>query len=133
MIFNSGTIYGKVWKVTKPEGKKYIELQMSTYEKGQDDQFVYSSWFPRAIGHAFNSLKDLPTGELKTPISITITKSKFTNERYEAQDGTKKSAFRFLILEASLDGEKKSENNNTTTESTPTPTENPPADDSCPW
>ena len=103
MIFNSNTIYGRVWKVTQPkdnEGnpRKYLELQISTSEKQQDESYTYSNWFPRAIGHAFNSLKEVKEGD-----TIVITKSKFTNEKYEDKEGNKKSAFRFLILEAKID------------------------------
>lgn len=133
MIFNNGTIYGNVWKVTRPEGKKYMDLQMSTKEKTQDGQYVYSNWFPRVIGHALNSLKDLPEGKLKEPIKIVITKSKFSNEEYITQDGTKKTAFKFLILEASLDSEKEGNAIGSPTETTSAPVETPSADDVCPW
>ena len=83
MIFNNSTQYAKIWKVTRPKDengnpRKYIDLQVSTYEKNQDDEYVYSSWFPRVIGHAYNSLKDLAEGEYEKPISLKITKSKFT-------------------------------------------------------
>lgn len=97
MIFVKDKIYGKVWKITKSE--KYLDLQMTTSEKDQEGNYINSGWFPRCIGHAFNSLKDT----LKEGDRICITKSKLTNERYTAQDGTTKSAFRFLILEASIE------------------------------
>lgn len=97
MIFNSNQIYGKVWKVTHPENNKYIDLQMTTSEKDADGNYKNSGWFPRAIGHALNSLKEVKEGD-----RICITKSKFTNERYEDANGNKKSAFRFIILEASI-------------------------------
>lgn len=114
MIFNNGTIYGKVWKVTRPTDengnpRKYIELQISTYEK-QNDEYVYSSWFPRVIGHAFNSLANIKEGD-----NIAITKSKFTNEKYTDKDGNTKSAFRFLVLEAKIEDK----NTKNATESTP--------------
>lgn len=98
MIFNNNTIYAKVWKATPSE--KYIDLQISTSEKKQDDDgYENSSWFPRAIGHAFNTLKNV-----KREDRITITKSKFTNVRYQTEDGEWHSSFRFLILEATIDG-----------------------------
>lgn len=97
MIFNHDKIYMKVWKITPHE--KYLDLQGSTSEKLDSGEFINSSWFPRVIGHAFNSLKDT----LKEGDRIIITKSKFSNERYTAKDGTAKSAFKFLILEAQLE------------------------------
>ena len=127
MIFNNSTQYAKIWKVTRPKDengnpRKYIDLQVSTYEKNQDDEYVYSSWFPRVIGHAYNSLKDLTEGEYEKPISLKITKSKFTNEKYTDKEGNKKSAFRFIILEASLDD---GNSNANTTQTTSTPAQAP--------
>lgn len=126
MIFCNNTIYAKVWKVTPAE--KYLDLQISTSEKAQDGSYINSSWFARCIGHAFNSLKD----KLKEGDRVVITKSKFTNEKYTAKDGTVKSAFRFLILEASIEqaqNPSNAENKVTTTpESTTSTTE-----DECPW
>lgn len=97
MIFIHDKIYAKVWKVDQKG--KYIDLQMSTSEKDANGNYVNSGWFPRAIGKAFTAFKD----RLKTGDRIIITKSKMTNERYTAQDGTKKSAFKFLILEAEIE------------------------------
>ena len=97
MIYNSGKIYATVWKSTPSENGKYIDLQVSTSEKNQNDEYVNSSWFPRAIGHAANSLKDV-----KEKDRICITKSKFSNEKYTDKDGNKRSSFKFLILEAEL-------------------------------
>lgn len=97
MVYCTNKIFGKVWKITKAE--KYLDLQMTTSEKDQDGNYVNSGWFPRCIGHAFNTLKDT----LKEGDRIAITKSKFTNERYTAKDGTTKSAFKFLILDATIE------------------------------
>ena len=83
MIFNNNQIFAKVWKSTVEE--KYIDLQISTSEKDGDGNYKNSSWFPRVIGHAYNTLKDVKEGD-----RITITKSKFTNERYEDKDGNKR-------------------------------------------
>lgn len=124
MIYIENKIYGKVWNVKKSE--KYIDLQISTSEKNQDGEYTYSTWFPRAIGHAFNSLKDIKEGD-----RISITKAKLTNEKYTAEDGNKKSFFRFLILEATLEQNNKTEESSKP-KSTPA-TETAPADDSCPW
>jgi len=136
MIFNKSTIYAYIWKVTRPKDDKgnprnYLELQISTSEKSRDDNSnTFSVWFPRVIGHAFNNLKGLAEGKYEKAIPLTITQSKFTNEKYEAKDGTTKSAFKFIILEASLEnnagGDKKEE-----------PKEEPAKgdnkEDGCPW
>ena len=128
MIFCHDKIYAKVWKITKSE--KYLDLQVTTSEKNTEGNYVNSGWFPRAIGHAFNSLKDT----LKEGDRIVITKSKLTNERYTAQDGTTKSSFKFLILEASIE-----ENNLQENSSAPVVTESvtqesdSQAKDSNPW
>lgn len=125
MIFCSNPIYGKVWSITRPEDKNYMELRISTREKAQDGQVTYSSWFPRVIAHAYNSLKDLKEGD-----NILITKSKLTNESYTDKEGNKKSAFRFVIMEAKI----QDENNQPSTPATPAANEEEsPKDDSCPW
>lgn len=129
MIFNSNQIYGKVWKVTPAENGKYIDLQMSTSEKDSDGNYKNSSWFPRVIGHALNSLKSVKEGD-----RIIITKSKFTNEGYEDANGNKKRSFRFVILEASILSENSSatptEQNSTPQSST---SQAPEEADDCPW
>ena len=76
MIFNENKIYAKVWKVTPSENGKYVDLQITTSEKDNDGNYVNSSWFPRVIGKAVNTLKGL-----KREDRIIILKSKFTNER----------------------------------------------------
>lgn len=92
MIFFKGTTYAKVWKVS-PEAK-YIDLRVSTSEKKEDGNFASSTWFPRVVGHAFNTLKNVKEGD-----RICITKAKFTNENYK-KAGTEeiKSVFKFLNL-----------------------------------
>lgn len=105
--------YAKVWKVERHE--KYTELRISTSEKNDDGTYRNSNWFARLIGHAHNALSDLAEGD-----KIVITKCKFTNETYTAADGTKKSSFKFLILEAAKDDG----NNNTGSQK---------ASDYCPW
>ena len=99
MIFCQNKVYAKVWKVEKNE--KYIDLQITTSEKDQTGEYKNSRWFPRAIGHAFHTLSDAKEGD-----RITIEKCKFTNESYKAKDGTTKSAFKMLIMEATIDGAK---------------------------
>lgn len=130
MIFCHDKIYAKVWKITQFE--KYLDLQITTSEKDQDGNYINSGWFPRAIGHAFNSLK----GNLKEGDRICITKSKFTNERYVASDGTKKSAFRFIILEASIEDSNKDKTEAPATTQSAAPAATPDtaaAEDDCPW
>ena|GEM_PF-1606510 len=100
MIINKTKIYAKVWKVTPSENGKYIDLQISTSEKDENDNFINSGWFPRAVGHAANSLRNVKEGD-----KIEITSSKFSNERKELEDGTKKSFFRFIIFEARIQGD----------------------------
>lgn len=134
MIFNNNQIFAKVWKSTVEE--KYIDLQISTSEKDGDGNYKNSSWFPRVIGHAYNTLKDVKEGD-----RITITKSKFTNERYEDKDGNKRSFFRFIILEATINNDDASQEEETETpkkkSSTSKKTTTAPAaeskDDDCPW
>jgi len=50
-------------------------------------------------------LKNVKEGD-----KIEITSSKFTNERKELEDGTKKSFFRFIIFEAKIQGDGNQEN-----------------------
>ena len=97
MIYNSGKIYATAWKSTPSENGKYIDIQISTSEKNPEGEYVNSSWFARAIGHAANSLK-----ALKERDRICITKSKFTTERYTDKDGNPRSSFKFLIREAEI-------------------------------
>lgn len=94
MIFVKDKIYAKVWKVEKFD--KYIDLQATTSEKDKDGNYINSGWYPRLIGHAFNSLKDT----IKEGDTIIFTKSKLSNERYVDNEGNKKSRFRFLVFEA---------------------------------
>lgn len=108
MIFCENKIFAKVWKSTVSDNGKYIDLQISTSEKDDEGNYKNSNWFPRAIGHAANTLKNA-----KREDRITITRCKFSNESYEDKDGNKKSSFRFLILEAEIDngdGSKQSSN-----------------------
>ena len=126
MIFIHDKIYAKVWKVEKHD--KYIDLQVTTSEKGNEGKYVNSGWFPRLIGHAFNSLKD----KIKEGDSLVITKSKMTNERY-TKDGVTKSTFKFIVLEAEI-AEPRSEATVsaqiTTAEQTAAESA---ANDACPW
>lgn len=129
MIFITNTIYAKVWKVTKPvdeqgNPRKYIDLQISTSEKMQDGTYEYSTFFPRVIGHAYNSLKDIKEGD-----KIVITKSKFTNPPRTLSDGSKKSFLSFIVIEAKLD------DGNAQAEQPvePSQPEQPKSDDNCPW
>lgn len=124
MIFNSNKIYAKVWKATLAENKKYIDLQITTSEKNQDDEYVNSTWFPRVIGKAVNALKDV-----KKEDRIIITKSKFSNERYEDNEGNKRSRFRFLIIEAKIEKENPKESSKKTPEQKEPNTE----DEDDPW
>ena len=132
MIFNENKIYAKVWKVTPSENGKYVDLQITTSEKDSDGNYVNSSWFPRVIGKAVNTLKGL-----KREDRIIITKSKFTNERKDTENG-KKSFFRFLILEAEIEGSERAGGNTPAkeTKKNDKPQDEPStaaAEDACPW
>ena len=97
MIFCNGKIKEKDWKATTAENGKDLEIRISTTEKEKDGNFVNSTWFPRAIGHAANSLKGVKDGD-----RILITKAKFTNESREISEGNRRSYFNFRILEAKI-------------------------------
>lgn len=129
MIFIHDKIYAKVWKVDKKE--KYIDLQATTSEKDGDGNYINSGWFPRLIGHAFNSLKD----KIKEGDRLIITKSKLTNERYTAQDGSTKSAFKFVVLEAEIEEPRNSTPAEAPAQSASAQTNVAAAatNDACPW
>ena len=127
MIFIHDKIYAKVWKVDKHE--KYIDLQATTSEKDADGNYINSGWFPRLIGHAFNSLKD----KIKEGDRLIITKSKMTNERYTAQDGSTKSAFKFVVLEAEIEEPKDSASAAPAQSASAQTPAAPAANDTCPW
>ena len=128
MIFIKNDIFGKVWKVME-KTDKYMDIQMSTSEKNVDGEYVNSSWFPRLIGHAYNSLKDA----IKDGDRIIIKKSKLTNERYKDNEGAYKSRFRFLILEAELEHKSQQENADVPAQSAIDEAEAKSAKDDCPW
>ncbi len=130
MIFTTNQIFGKIWKVTPAQNGKYIDFQMTTSEKDQDGNYKNSGWFPRAIGHAVNSLKGVKEGD-----RIVITKAKLTNERYEDEDGSTKSRFRFLILEATIQEDEGGAGNGEAPKATETPKkqQQEAESDDCPW
>ena len=126
MIYTTNPIYGKVWKIMRTE-QKYMDVRMTTSSKDSDGKWVDSTWFPRLMGHAFNSLKDT----LKEGDRIVITKAIIENPSYEDKEGVKKSSFRFRILEASVaNGDA-----NATDGGEDAATEEAPAQskDECPW
>ena len=129
MIYTTNPIYGKVWKVMKTE-QKYMDVRMTTSAKDSDGQYVDSTWFPRIMGHAFNSLK----GTLKDGDRIVITKAIIENPSYPTADGSKKSYFKFRILEASINNENKSQDEAESAPQTLAPEpEVAEAKDECPW
>ena len=110
MVFvRNDKIFAKIWKIEKKD--KYAELRISTSEKVDKDgntEYVNSNWFARAVGKAFNQLKDINEGD-----RVVITKAKLSNEPYE-KDGQKRSAFKFVVLEfESKEDTKAPENDNT--------------------
>ena len=129
MIFIHDKIFAKVWKVEKAE--KYIDLQVTTSEKDKEGNYINSGWFPRLIGHAFNALKDT----IKEGDTLIITKCKITNERYEDNEGNKKSRFKFVVLDASIaEFNADTEDKNGTQAEPQTKSESAEnKDDACPW
>lgn len=94
MIFvKNAEVYATVWKVTPSDNKKYIDIQMSTSEK-RDDEYENSGWFCRVIGHALNSLKNLQERD-----RIKISSFKQTN-LYNKDKG--QFYFRMIILDAEI-------------------------------
>ena len=95
MIFvRNDKIFAKVWKIEKKD--KHADLRISTSEKVEKDgniDYINSNWFARAVGKAFNQLKDINEGD-----RVVITKAKLSNEQYE-KDGEKKSALKFVVFE----------------------------------
>lgn len=98
MFFCTNETYATVWKVSKSD--KYLDLQISTSEKDSNGERVYSSWFPRAIGQAMNSLKDVKKGD-----KIIIKRAKIAMPQYTDKEGNVKSRLNVLILDASLQEE----------------------------
>ena len=131
MIYTTNPIYGKVWKIMRTE-QKYMDVRMTTSSKDSDGKWVDSTWFPRLMGHAFNSLK----GSLKEGDKIVITKAIIENPSYEDQEGKKKSSFKFRILEAELsNGENAESQQSDTSESAQVQSEETTqaTKDECPW
>ena len=94
VLVTGNKIYAKIWKIDKKE--KYADLRISTSEKIEKDgntDFINSNWFARAVGKAFNQLKDFNEGD-----NAVIVKAKLSNETYE-KDGQKRSALKFVIME----------------------------------
>jgi len=96
MIYCSNKTYGRVWKVTKSE--KYIDLQISTSEKDSQGATVYSQWYPRVVGHAFNTIKD----KVKEGDTVMITKAKLSQEKYKDKEGNTKYGLKFVVFEADI-------------------------------
>ena len=113
MVFvRNDKIFAKVWKIDKKE--KYADLRISTSEKVEKDgeiSYINSNWFTRAVGKAFNQLKDINEGD-----RVTITKAKLSNEPYE-KDGEKRSAFKFVGLEFESKGNTQAPEANNTSDS----------------
>lgn len=96
MIYITTPIYAKVWKVDAKE--RYADVQISTSEKDKEGIYINSSWFARAIGHAFNQFKQVNDGD-----RITITKAKLSNPSYTDKEGNRKRRLDFVILEIDSD------------------------------
>ena len=100
VLVTGNKIYSKIWKIDMKE--KYADLRISTSEKIEKDgktDFINSNWFARAVGKAFNQIKNYNEGD-----SAVITKAKLSNETYE-KDGQKKSMLKFVIMEFESTGD----------------------------
>lgn len=94
VLVTGNKIYSKIWKIDMKE--KYADLRISTSEKVEKDgktEYINSNWFARAVGKAFNQIKNYNEGD-----NAVITKAKLSNETYE-KDGQKRSALKFVIME----------------------------------
>ena len=129
MIFIKDKIYAKCWSVKKDE--KFIDLRVTTSEKDQKEEgkYLHSTWFPRLIGHAFNSLKDT----IKDGDKIVITKAKLTNLPYTTKDGETRSSFKFLVLEAELDEPANAQSSQTEEKSEEKAESSASDSEDCPW
>ena len=130
MFFYKGTTYAKVWKVDTKE--KYMELKISTSETDKDGTTKYSNWWPRVIGHAFNSLKE---DNVKEGDRIVITTAKFENTQYKDAGGNlKQGAPRLIIIDAKVvkDGQAPNQGSPANTAAKPVNDSRAEAD-ACPW
>lgn len=112
VLVTGNKIYSKIWKIEKKE--KYADLRISTSEKFEKDgktEYINSNWFVRAVGKAFNQLKDYKEGD-----NAVITKAKLSNEQYE-KDGQKRSRFKFVVLEFESGEDTKAPEANNTSDS----------------
>ena len=117
MIFvKDAEVYATVWKVTPAENGKYIDIQMSTSEK-KENEYENSSWFPRVIGHGLNSLKGL-----KERDRIKISSFKLTNVYNKEKE---QSYLRMLIFEAKIIENKTGENDKSADVKKPAKTKTP--------
>lgn len=99
MIFVNNDTFAKVWEISKKD--KYAEVQISTSRKEKDsNERVYSHWYTRFIGDAFHKIDTIEKGT-----NITINRCMITNERYTANDGTKKSSLKVVVTDFTVDGE----------------------------
>lgn len=130
MFFYKGTTYAKVWKVDTKE--KYMELKISTSETDRDGVTKYSNWWPRVIGHAFNSLKE---DGVKEGDRIVITTAKFENTQYKDAEGNMKQGTpRLIIIDAKVDtGDHSSNQNNQNANATKSAENSRTEADACPW
>lgn len=117
VLVTGNKIYSKIWKIDMKE--KYADLRISTSEKIEKDgktEYINSNWFARAVGKAFNQIKNYNEGD-----NAVITKAKLSNETYE-KDGQKRSALKFVIMEFE-----------STNDKTPAKQDNPDSEEDLPF
>lgn len=107
MIFLNNTDFRVYVKDVKPS-EKYVDLRVSTSEKNSDGDYIYSTWFPRAIGHAAEHIKK---HNVKAGDRLIVKRAKFTNEDRGKDENGKflPSKFNMLLLDVEvMDGNSKS-------------------------
>lgn len=107
MIFLNNTDF-RVYVQSVEPFEKYVKLRVSTSEKNSDGDYVYSTWFPTAIGHAAEHIKK---HNVKAGDRLIVKRVKFTNEDRGKDENGKfiPSIFRMTFLDVEvMDGNSKS-------------------------
>lgn len=99
------TRVNKIFEKKKPDSK-YVTLSVGTAEKTQDDEWENSSWFARAVGHAFQQIEK---GEI-TEKETYSTRGKLTNVRYQDDDEKWHDNYVYTIFDFGPKGQDASSN-----------------------
>lgn len=85
--------YAKIWKINKPEGKKFAEVELSISKKNKDSgqyETTFSSKFVRFVGTAYGQIDTIKEGD-RIKISSCDVESWFNKE-------TGKGGFTFVVF-----------------------------------